>query len=298
MGTILALAAHKLLVTAAACWFGGMWSDADGVATPARKFASEARCHELTSSVYGVDDKVRYEQLRALEANAVDDLAKKIDDLAKVDDAAHEKALVKITLALAAAKKEEMLARRAGDRVKRDLAREPEKLRTDEAAAVAPLETTRALEALLKFDAGDLTPEAHALGVMSAMERASVAKGLPKHLKVYALEGPMRAVFGLAPPAVPADATTPLKPGTWLAYLVSAANAAGHPVSAIARTPYEREPAAWCGVLDGFHDKLAPDLPAIGDTTLKATVTSVARRLEYESRAERDVLRQNYAARL
>jgi hypothetical protein len=96
--------AHKLLVAAAACWFGGTWSDAEGADTPdARKAASEARCHDFNGRVYGADDKEHYEQLRALEANAVDAVKQKIEDLAKVDDTAHKDALSKIAVALAAA---------------------------------------------------------------------------------------------------------------------------------------------------------------------------------------------------
>jgi hypothetical protein len=290
-------AGHKLVVAAAACWFGGVWSEAEGADTPeTRKSASEARCHDLNKRVYGTDDKEHYEQLRALEANAVDDLKSKVEDLAKVDDAAHKDALSKLVVALAAAKKEEMLARRAGDRVKRDLAKEPDKLTADEAAAVAPLKSTSALEALMKLDAGDLTNEAHALAVMSAMERSSIAKGLPKHLKIYSVSGPFQLLFGVAPPAVPEDATKPLKPGTWLAYMIDAAKAAGHPVPATAKTPLEKEPAAWAGVLEGMHDKLVPDADKISDTTpLKPVVAIVLRRLEHEYNAERDVLRQNAA---
>jgi hypothetical protein len=290
--------AHKLFVAAAACWFGGVWSEAEGADTAeTRKAASEARCHDLNKRVYGADEKERYEQLRALDANVVDDVKKKVEDLAaKGEDAAHKDALVKLTGALADAKKEEMLARRAGDRVKRDFAKEPEKLSADEAAAVAPLKASTALETLLKLDAGDLSTEAHALAVMSAMERAAIAKGLPKHLKVYAVSAPFQLLFSVKAPQVPEDATKPLKPGTWLAYLIEAAKGAGHPVPATAKTPLEKEPAAWAGVLEGLHDKLRPDVEKMTETTpLKEVATVVARRLQSEYDRERDTLRKNAA---
>ena len=78
--------AHKLVVALAGCWFGGVWSEGEGADTPeTRKAASEARCHDATRRALGADEKEKYEQLRALEANAVEDAAKKVADVAKDD---------------------------------------------------------------------------------------------------------------------------------------------------------------------------------------------------------------------
>lgn len=288
--------AHALAVLVASCWYGGVWSEAEGAdAAETRKAASEARCREATKRVFGTDDKEKYEQLRAYDANAIEDVGKKIAATAKDDatDGPRKDALVKLVTVLATAKKEEMHARRAGERVKRDLAKEPEKLSADEAAAVAPLTATAGLEALLKLDVGDLTGEAHALGVMSAMERMSITRGLPKHLKVYAARGPFKLLFNVDAPAVPEDATKPLKPGTWLGYLVTAAKGAGHAVPDSAKTPAEKEPMAWAGVLEGLHDQLAADAEKIsGATMMKVIAVTLARRLEHEYSAERSALRK------
>src|SRR5579862_7242562 len=78
-------AGHNLAVMAAACWFGGIWGDAEGDAPETRVKASEARCHDVVRRVYNHDDTGRYEQLRALEAEVVADIAGKVETLAKED---------------------------------------------------------------------------------------------------------------------------------------------------------------------------------------------------------------------
>jgi hypothetical protein len=289
-------AAHKLLVATTGCWFGGVWGEAEGADSPdARKAASEAHCHDVARRIWGKDDKEKYEQLRAIEANAVDDAAKKIQELAANDaaDSAHKDQLGKLLSAVAAAKKEEMLARRAGDRVKRDLAKEPEKLNKDEVDAIGPLKQTSALEALLKLDAGDLASEAQALGLLTAMEHLSIAKGLPRHLKIYAVSGSFKQLFNVDPPAgVTEDLTKPLKPGTWLACVSAGAKGAGHPVPDTLKTPVEKEPAAWAGVIEGLKDKVAPLADKISaETPLKDVVGRVAKKLESEANEERNAIR-------
>ena len=158
--------AHKLLMRAASCWFGGVWADAMGEQDDVKKAAIETRCKDLEQRVWNADDKAHLEQLRALEQNATSDVVAAVDLATKNDtvDGPRRDALVKLTQALADAVKETMLARRAGDRVKRDLDREPDKLNADETSAVAPLRAHAKLEALLTLDAGDLTKEANALG--------------------------------------------------------------------------------------------------------------------------------------
>ena len=288
--------AHALVVLVASCWYGGVWSEGEGADTPeTRKAASEARCREATKRTFGTEDKEKYEQLRAYEANALEDLGKKVQELTKGDtvDEPRKDALGKLVTTLAAAKKEEMLARRAGDRVKRDLAKEPEKLNADEVAAVGPLKDTTALAQLLKLDAGDLTTEAHTFGVMSAMERMAIARGLPRHLKIYAVQGSIKLLFNVDAPAVSDDLTKPLKPGTWLATLTAAAKGAGHAVPDTAKTPLEKEPMAWAGVLEGLHDQLVADGAKLApDTTLKGVAASIAKRLEHEYDEERNALRK------
>jgi hypothetical protein len=287
------------MMLVSACWFGGVWSDAEGDSADARRVASEQRCHDVVTRIWGADDKGHYEQLRAFEVNAIEDTANKVEAVAKADsvDSAHKDAIVKLLRAVADAKKEEMLARRAAERVKRDLDREPDKLSSDEAAAVAPLKASSALEALYKLDAGDLGADAQALGLMSALDRMDIARGLPKHLKVYAVSGAFALVFGVKQPEVPEDATKHIKPGTWLAYLTDTAKAAGHPVPDSAKTPKDREPLAYSGVLEGFSDKLKASADKVSDTTpLKPVVTRVWRRLGAEYEAEQAALASKQAS--
>ena len=281
--------AHKLVVLAASCWFGGMWGDALGEQDQAKVTGIETRCHELERRVWSTDDKVHFEQLRGFEQNAVSDVVAAVDQATKTDsvDGPRRDALLKLTGALADAAKETMLARRAGERVKRDLTMEPEKLSTDEVDAVQPLRAHSKLETLLKLDAGDLSKEANALGLLLATDRVELARGLPKHLKLYAVADTFQLIFGVTVPDVPSDATQKLVPGTWLKFLSDTATAAGHPVTDKAKTPRERDALAWGGMQQGFGEKLAADASGIAPSTdLSKVVTTVLHRLETEYSAQ------------
>jgi hypothetical protein len=275
--------AHALVIQAASCWFGGLWSDAEGAAD-SRRAAAEKRCLGLVQRLYGSDDKVKYDQLRLVDPRVVDKLAADVDKLAAADpvDGPRKDALGRLLRALAAAQRENNDAHIAADTVKADLkAHEPETLSRDEVAAVGPLRAHAGLEALLKLDAGDLGGEAHALGLLTAMDRMELARGLPKHLKVYAVGDAYQLVFGVAPPSVPADATAKLVPGAWLTYLVDVARAAGHAVPAAATSAREREPWAWGGVIAGFGDKLKSDAPRLSGPFAKVAAV-VVKRLDAE----------------
>lgn len=282
--------AHKLLVEAAACWFGGPWADALGSQDAAKPKTVDARCHELERRVWGgAEDKIHYEQLRALENNAVADVIAKVDNSAKQDgvDASRREALVKLTTVLADAHRELMLARRAADRVKRDLDHEPEKLNADEVDAVVPLRAHAKFDALLKLDVGDMSKEAHAMAILCGLDRVEFARGLPKHLKLYAVADTFNSLFGVAIPDVPQDATRKLVPGTWLRFLGDTAAKAGYPVPEKAKTPRERDALAWAGMLRGFGDKLKADADAIAPSTELSQVVLVAlHRLEAEYSAQ------------
>jgi hypothetical protein len=282
--------AHKLLVLATSCWFGGVWSDALGEQDQAKVTGIETRCHELERRVWGADDKTHYEQMRAFEQNAGSDIVAKVDETAKGDavDGPRREALVKLATSLEAAFHETMAARRAADRVKRDLGHEPEKLSQDEVDAVLPLRAHSKLESLLNLEVGDLTKEANALAILCALDRVELARGLPKHLKLYAVVDSFSLLFGVTVPDVPENGTKKLVPGTWLRFLTDTAKAAGHPVPDKARTPREKDALAWGGMLEGFHDKLKVDADAIAPSTdVSKVVTVVLHRLEAEYNAQR-----------
>ncbi len=272
--------AHRLIVAAAGCWSGGAWADALGEQGVGKEKGIEARCHDLERQIWaGAEDKTHYEQLRALEMNAVADFLARVDETAKKErvDGPTQEALVKLASALADEEKELMLARRAADRVKRDLDREPEKLTSDEIDAVAPLRAHDKLEALFDLQARGLTKEAHALGLLGVLDRVELARGLPKHLKLYAVGDEFHLLFGVEMPEVPRDATKKLVPGTWLQFLSETARAAGYPVGEKAATPRERDALAWAGMLHGLSDKLKADEDAIPPSTDLAHVVTVAR---------------------
>jgi hypothetical protein len=284
--------AHRFFVLAASCWLGGVWADALGEQDSVKQAGTEARCREVERRIWDTEDNPHYEQLRALETGAIADVVSKVDELAKGDsvDRSHHEALTNLTRAFAEAQKETMLARRAADRVKRDLAREPEKLSDDEVQAVAPLRAHSKIEALYSLDAGPLSKEAHALALLCALDHVELARGLPKHLKLYAVADEYKLLFDVNVPDVPTDATKKLVPGTWLGLLSDVARAAGHPVSERAKTPREKDALAWAGMLEGFSDKLKADVDGISSATeLNHVVTVVLHRLEQEYRAQQAV---------
>jgi hypothetical protein len=278
---------------------GGVWSDAEGIDEAARSKDAERRCHQLVERLYGADDQGRYERLRALDPVEVSELKNKILAVARIDtvDHAREQQLGALFDAMANAERESMSARRAGDRVKKDAAgdREQTKLTTDEVAAVGPLSDATAFEALLALDAGELTPEARGLAILCAMDRMETARGLTKHLKVYALARPFTVLFNTPRPAIPTDPRQPLVEGTWLSYISSVADAGGHPVLPAAKTPTERELLAWGGALEGLVDKLRVESQRMsGETALKRIAEAVSRRIDAEYRAsEATVIQQS-----
>ncbi len=276
---------YKLGLLAAACSMGGVWSDAEGVPPADWRNRDDQRCKDLVASVYGRFDTARYEQLRAGDAKAVGDLLAKIR---ATEPVATRDRTVALFRDVAAAMHEGMLARRASDRVKVDYDADSveAKLTADERTAAKALSEHGALERLL------VTPDTaasdrRALGLLVAMDRMEMARGLPKQLKFYALGHVLTTVFDA--PAPPADALKPTatpRPGTWLAYLSTVAARAGHPGSdSPALTHKVRETLAWTGVGDGFADRLrrqAAILPNSAVPELSRITTEVAARLETE----------------
>jgi hypothetical protein len=180
-----------------------------------------------------------------------------------------------------------MWARRAAARVKVDLADErADKLTGDERQALEPLRAATALQNLHHLRAGKSTHDAHALAVVFAMDRLEIANGLPRPLRIDAAEPALRVLFGVAPPAAPQSG--PVVAGDWLDYLVAAATAAGHPISA-AGLPKEQNLLAWGGVLAGIADALRRDQPEVSPE-LRPLVDGTVHRLDAESAANRDAV--------
>jgi hypothetical protein len=278
--------AHQLAVEAIACWLGGVWGDAEGVDQETRAANAQRRCERLVLDVYGNYDVARYERLRALDPAEVSELKRRI--LAASGAGALAQRLSTFIDLVADTERETTNARRSADRVKKDIdgQRVGTSLTVDEAAAVEPLSEAKAFDALLNSDVGELNHEARAVAMLSAMDRMETARGLTKHLKVYAIERPMTALFNAPGADVPRDAHQSLKGGAWLGYLTAVAGAAGHPVPKSARSSQDRELLAWGGVLAGLADKLRLEANQISDASeLKRVAEAVVRRLDIEYRA-------------
>ena len=277
---------YKLGLLATSCWMGGVWSDAEGV--PRERWAARdhQRCHDLVVSVYGSFDQARFEQIRATESRAVDDLLAKIRT---TEPEATRARTVALFSDVAAAAHEGMLARRAADRVKIDYDRNSveAKLTKDERTAADVLQAHTALDKLLiATDPG--WADRRAIGTLFAMDRMEIASGLPKALKFYAVAQAFTTTFDAAPPAVALSPTEAARLGAWLAYLTDVAARAGYRSSnVVGLRPGERETLAWTGVGRGFGDRLrtlAATLPAQAVPELSRIIGGVATRLETERR--------------
>jgi hypothetical protein len=249
--------AHGLVILAASCWLGGLWSDASGERGDLREIGIRLRCEELLREL-AVSAPGTYYPLRAVDSATVDRLANRIHRVA-IDDARdrpHADELVAFFEVVADASRETVRARRAADTVKEGFQSfGMTERRAHKIDAAKELQDGTALRALLQHR-GPYGLEAHVLGLLHALDRMEIASGLPKHLKIYAVESPFNDVFGVPAPSLTGTPDAPIPSGTWLAYLTAVASAAGHPVPPDARDPQNREPLAWNGVLAGFADRL------------------------------------------
>ncbi len=274
---------YQLAVESFACWFGGLWADAEGIAPPDRARITEGRCRAVTSRVY-TGPVQHHRAMRAIDPKVVDDVANKVG----ADAGADRQALVSLVHLVADAQREATAARRAALRVKHDLNKdlsaqtERTRLDQDEVAALAPLHVHEALDRLLQLSAGPFAGDAHALALLVATDRMNTVRGLPKHLKLYAMDGPGHAVFGIPSPQEMPDPMAPLTPGVWLAHLSAIARAAGYPVPDDVTRPVDRAVLAWNGVLKGFADRLKQDeakLSLSANPTLRPVVVAVEQHL-------------------
>jgi hypothetical protein len=275
-----------MVLAATACWMGGFWSDALGEPEPERLAGDHRRCEDLMRDA-NLPAKATYYPLRAIERGTVDDLADKVRAVAAQDaaDASRAPELVTLLTSIADACREAMHARRAADKVKENIeANAPLDVKTADKVAAAPvLREASALHALLYLD-GPFADEARAIGLLVAIDRVEIARGLPKHLKVYAVEGVFADLFDLAPPALSGEAAAPIRSGTWLAYLGEASSRAGYPIPASARDPQEREPLAWNGMLQGLADQLRAIPAPKASSPLGAVVRGVTARIDRQFR--------------
>jgi hypothetical protein len=265
------------VIAAASCWLGGLWSDAVGE----QKLAwADTRTAGITNRCKEVLDT---DGMRAVDPRAVETVARRLGDDS-------QRTLLR---EVASAARENQNARRVADRVKADYA-DDTTTRTertnDKLFAATALRKSEALVALL-HDAGPYAADAHAIALLLTIDRVEIARGLPKHLKITLLEGPLRDVFGVAGPQLPQDDAAPVPTGTWLSYLSTVSSAAGHAIPPEASNdPAHREPLAWNGVLEGLADKLRTTAPHDGaQVPLGRVVTAVVTRLDSQYATERSV---------
>ncbi|HVV48370.1 MAG TPA: hypothetical protein VHO06_01805 [Polyangia bacterium] len=284
---------------ATACWMGGVWSDAERAPPAVWRARDDQRCRDLVVTVYGQFDQARYEQIREDEDRAVADLLAKIR---ATEPAATRERTVALFRDVAAAMHEGMFARRAADRVKIDYDADAveAKLNDDQRTAAKTLGTHTALEHLLVVTDGSAT-DRRVLGLLLAMDRVEMARGLPKQLKFYAMGHVLTTVFDVAPP--PSDALKPTanpRPGAWLVYLTGVAARVGYPVAeGPSLTHKMRETLAWTGVGRAFADHFrqqAVRLPNAAVPELSRVASAVVARLESERATAEATIKAQVAA--
>ena len=282
---------------------GGIWDKGLGEEGDSRVSTIEQRCNALLREVdvtKGEKERARadgvpapapeegYYPLRAVEPHIVELIAAEVSGRAAKDsvDRPNTNDLVTLLRNVAAAARETVQARRAADFVKDDVLGQPVSptYATDKADAASKLEARAGIDALFATDAGPFAEEARAIGLLTALDRMEIARGLPKHLKVYAVGASFSDVFHVAAPAVSPLPATPLASGTWLTYLTEVAAAARHPVPGDAHDPQNREALAWSGVLEGFADLLHTSTAHSAGTPheLADVANAVAGRLDEE----------------
>lgn len=263
--------AHRIVLEATACWMGAYWL---GDPEP----AARAKCPGALADAYGTVEPLRLARLRAADESEVEDLGRRVRDIAWRDpsDAAHPEELVTLLRAVGAAEHEQIRARRAARDAKAD----------HTSVDVDALASSDALAALFATDAGDLSPEARTIAVMIAVERIGLASRLPDRYKVLVVEGAIHELFDLYPPPMPAYPSEKLVGGTWLAYLEDIAKAAKYPVPDVVTRPAYRETVAWGGMIAGMAEKLQTEKSQIREPNeLVRAAERLRRRLEERAEA-------------
>jgi hypothetical protein len=276
---------RAIVVQAASCWLDGLWADALGEKGPDRERGIEQRCADFLRTVG--EPQTSYYPLRALDRATVARIGERLRPIAEADpvDARRAPELLALFDRVAAVARENVDARRAANQVKEVFEVVPGSAdrRADKAAAAPELQRSMAF-GVLYDTTGPFAADARTIALLAALERFEIARGLPKHLKTYALEGVGRWVFGVEPPALPADAATPIPSGTWLAYLTSLAYAGGYPLPPDATDPQNKEPLAWTGALAAIADRLRQTRGA--DPALVVVAQATTARLDNTATSE------------
>jgi hypothetical protein len=235
----------------------------------------EGKCKEVIVLADGKDNPAEIAPLRALDGNVTRELSEKIESFGHADGMPFDQAKTakKLFAAIVDAERESIAAKTAADGIKAEP--DSEKVGTGDTVAAKNMKPTFALEALYGLEAGPYTKDAKALALLIALDRVKGAGGLPKHLKLFAVAGPYKIVFGVEP-SIKMDEPRPIRPGTWLAFEMQAAAAAGHPVPGSVTDLKEQAKQAWEGVLAGFADRIKASQSA--DSPLTDLVAKLAQK--------------------
>jgi hypothetical protein len=255
------------------CWLGGLFSDAFGETGHARICGMERRCGDFAAIVYeDPDDAIgAVDALRNADPTTEQAFEDSVVRIAENDtiDSARKTELLGFARAVARAANEHARVRSGIAIVKWG---------DDKPSAIPLLEDRAALTTLLDLDAGSLTTNAHAVGLLFAIDRFEMTRVLPPRYQLYAIEGPISKLFAVMPPRMPDDLMRPFSEAELNNYFKQAAKASGHPIAA-ETLPAEIERTARTSVLFGLSERLRQRMPGLDpplDDVTRVTTTRIA----------------------
>lgn len=230
---------HAILTLSTACWLQ----------------RDDAKCKDLIVLADGKENPDEMAPLKALDMNVVREMQEKIEAFAHEDHLPIDRAksASKLYAAIVDAQREALAARKAAETIKAD--ENSEKVAAGDSKVAVDLKPAFALEALYKLEVEGYTKDAQLVALLTALDRVNAAKPLPKHLRMFAVSGVYKVVFGVEP-SIKLEEPRPIRDGTWIQYVVQTAAAAGHPVAPGATDPKEQVRAAWEGIQAGFSDRI------------------------------------------
>lgn len=210
--------AERVAHAAVACFLHGTWEElANG----------KDRCAFLASDV--LHDAKSLPAVRAIEPSAVDAV---VDAITRAGPA--DAQLGAVVRSVADAAREAMRARAEAERARKPSGQGDEAI----LSASAALAHLNALESKL----------GRVVALVLAADHLENVKGLAPRFKIAAAAPAFTVIFGAPRPTTTA-------PGAWLAYVSSAAAAAGHGVPDQGNT-HERAQAAFAGVVQGLAERM------------------------------------------
>jgi hypothetical protein len=275
--------AHRLAWQAIGCFIGGPWSEALGASGEERILADTKRCREVATGPLGAkpEDGAALDAVRNLEPAVVERV---IAGLAAIYGNQQDQKLLQLVKATADAAREAHAVRRITVELRKTKSKSPSD------ADVAALSSKDALAALGKLG----TEEGKLVQLVLGADRLESARGLDARGKLLAASPGLDVIFGV--PSSKSGAET--KQADWVAYLSSAAKAAGHPPkTAPDASLAEQEQAAFTAVAQGFADRFEALAAKLAPGVAKGVANGYAAQLRSDLAGAETKVKSNASAK-